>query len=153
MAAAVEAREPMLDHHLVEWANGLRVRTLSWPGGVTKSLLRDVAAPWLPADIVDRAKNGFAVPTGAWMMPGQALGDRVRRSPTPARRWPARSTPGGSRGSSRSTGRGEPTTGSPLWTLVALDAWARIFLGPRPASVRLPGAAMARAAPAPVSPP
>ena len=152
MAAGVEAREPMLDHHLVEWANAIPATT-RLAGGFTKSLLRDVAAPWLPADLVHRAKNGFAVPTGAWMMPGQPLGDRVR----------ALTDPGAPMADALDRARvarlveehqkGGADHRIALWTLVALDAWARAFLGPRPAAVRLPGAAMARAAPAPVSPP
>ena len=152
MAAGVEAREPMLDHHLVEWANGVPVRTLL-AGGLTKSLLRDVAAPWLPADIVHRGKNGFAVPTGAWMMPGQPLGDRVRALTDPGA--PMADALDGPRVARlvEEHQRGGADHRVALWTLVALDAWARTFLGPRPASVRLPGAAMARAAPAPVSPP
>ena len=152
MAAGVEAREPMLDHHLVEWANAVPVRT-RLAGGVTKALLRDIAAPWLPARIVDRAKNGFAVPTAAWMMPGRPLGDRVRALTDPgAPMAGALDRAGVARLVEQHQG-GRADHRMALWGLIALDAWARTFLGPRPVPARLPGADAARPAPEPVSPP
>ena len=66
MAHGLEARVPFLDHEVMDFAwtlpAGARVRGLR-----TKALLKRVAARWLPADIVDRPKHGFAVPVGEWL--------------------------------------------------------------------------------------
>jgi len=140
MAAAVEMREPLLDHHLVEWANGLPPE-VKLAGGVTKSLLREVAVAWLPRSVVDRPKNGFAVPTGEWMMPGRALGDRVAALTDPGA--PMASALDGDEVGRRIAEHRAGTADHRvvLWSLVALDAWARVFLGPRMRAGLLPGAA------------
>ena len=66
MAASIEARVPLLDHRLVEFAAGLpaslKVRTLG-----TKGLLRRALAPDLPAATLARPKRAFLVPLGAWL--------------------------------------------------------------------------------------
>jgi asparagine synthase (glutamine-hydrolysing) len=146
MAAGVEAREPFLDHHLVEWANGL-APSARLTGGATKGLLKEMARPWLPADIIHRPKNGFGVPFGEWMRPGGPLWERVRALTDPG-------APIGSMADAGQVGRlvrehagGRADHRSALWSLLALDAWARVFLGPRVRTATLPGA-RASAAPA-----
>jgi asparagine synthase (glutamine-hydrolysing) len=66
MAYSLEAREPLLDHPLVEW--GLKL-PLEWKlrGGQRKYLLRKLAARYLPREIVTRPKQGFAVPIDRWL--------------------------------------------------------------------------------------
>jgi asparagine synthase (glutamine-hydrolysing) len=66
MASSVEARSPMLDHVLVEFAAGLpdRVRASAFQ---TKPLLRDLARDWLPAEVARAPKRGFEVPMAAWL--------------------------------------------------------------------------------------
>ncbi|MBB5870808.1 asparagine synthase (glutamine-hydrolyzing) [Allocatelliglobosispora scoriae] len=66
MAYSLEARSPLLDHRLMEWAAGL---PSSWKvrGGTTKWLLRRAVAPWLPADHIRRPKRGFGVPMAQWL--------------------------------------------------------------------------------------
>ena len=66
MAYSLEAREPLLDHELVEWSLRLPVQ---WKlrGGAGKYLLRRLAARLLPANIVQRRKQGFAVPIDRWL--------------------------------------------------------------------------------------
>jgi asparagine synthase (glutamine-hydrolysing) len=65
MAASVEARVPLLDHELVEFAArlppGLKVKGLA-----RKYLLKKVAARWLPRQIIRRKKQGFPIPLSAW---------------------------------------------------------------------------------------
>ena len=65
MAHALEVREPLLDHPLVEWLSGLppdyKVR-----GGEGKILLKRALEPMLPNDILYRRKMGFAVPLAGW---------------------------------------------------------------------------------------
>lgn len=66
MAFSLEAREPLLDHALVEW--GMRL-PLAWKlrGGRNKWLLRRLAARWMPAELLDRPKQGFVVPMERWL--------------------------------------------------------------------------------------
>jgi asparagine synthase (glutamine-hydrolysing) len=73
MANSLEARAPLLDHKLVEFAARLPVdRKIA--GRTTKVLLRAIAKQLMPAELVDRPKMGFGVPIGQWFR-GQ-LGDR-----------------------------------------------------------------------------
>jgi len=65
MACSLEARAPLLDHHLVEFAATLpSARKLR--GKVTKVLLREISRTLLPPQLVERPKSGFAVPLDAW---------------------------------------------------------------------------------------
>jgi asparagine synthase (glutamine-hydrolysing) len=65
MANSLEARVPLLDHHLVEFACGLPAR-LRLRGGETKYLLKRVLRDRVPRDVLVRPKQGFAVPLDAW---------------------------------------------------------------------------------------
>ncbi len=66
MAYSLEAREPLLDHELVEWSQRL---PLNWKlrGGKGKYLLRQLAYRLLPRAIVERPKQGFTVPIDRWL--------------------------------------------------------------------------------------
>jgi asparagine synthase (glutamine-hydrolysing) len=76
MAVGLEAREPLLDHRLVEYAARLpaamRVR-----GGQGKWLMKKALEPYLPRDILYRPKMGFVTPIGAWFR--GALADNAAR--------------------------------------------------------------------------
>ncbi|MBH9538235.1 XrtA/PEP-CTERM system amidotransferase [Novosphingopyxis sp. YJ-S2-01] len=65
MAVGLEAREPLLDHRLIEFAARLpdkyRVR-----GGQGKWLMKRAMEPYLPRDILYRPKMGFVTPISAW---------------------------------------------------------------------------------------
>lgn len=65
MAVGLEAREPFLDHRLVEFAASLplkhRVR-----GGTGKWLMKRSMRRYLPEDILYRRKMGFVTPISAW---------------------------------------------------------------------------------------
>jgi len=65
MAVALECRAPLLSKHLVESAFNTPIDVLM-PGGQRKGLLRALARKYLPAGIVDRPKQGFAIPIGEW---------------------------------------------------------------------------------------
>lgn len=65
MAHGLEARSPLLDHSLLEWAAVLPTH-LKLHGSVQKYLLRRLASQRLPAELVTRPKQGFAVPIDAW---------------------------------------------------------------------------------------
>lgn len=65
MAVSLEAREPLLDHRLVEFAASLprrqRVR-----GGEGKWLMKRAMRSHLPEKILHRRKQGFVTPIGEW---------------------------------------------------------------------------------------
>jgi asparagine synthase (glutamine-hydrolysing) len=61
MANSLEVRVPLLDHHFVEWAMRLP-RSFLLRNGQRKYLLRRAAARLLPAEVIDRPKQGFTQP-------------------------------------------------------------------------------------------
>jgi asparagine synthase (glutamine-hydrolysing) len=65
MAHALEVRVPLLDHTLVEWLSGLPP-PLKLHGAEGKYLFKRALAPYLPEDLLYRAKMGFAVPLAGW---------------------------------------------------------------------------------------
>lgn len=65
MAVSLEAREPLLDHRLVEFAARLPER-LRVKGGTGKYLLKKAMERHLPHDILYRPKQGFVTPIGEW---------------------------------------------------------------------------------------
>ena len=65
MAVSLEAREPLLDYRLVEFAASLpasmRVRR-----GTGKAIMKQAMERYLPHDILYRPKMGFVTPVSAW---------------------------------------------------------------------------------------
>ncbi|MBX9633672.1 MAG: asparagine synthase (glutamine-hydrolyzing) [Magnetospirillum sp.] len=76
MASSVEGRVPFLDHRFVEAALAVPPHIRA-PGGRQKALERQMAADFLPAEILNAPKQGFASPVPAWM--AGSLADPVRR--------------------------------------------------------------------------
>lgn len=66
MACSLETRIPMLDHRIVEFALSLPT-SLNMQTGAGKQVLRDVLFRHVPRQLVERPKQGFAVPLGAWL--------------------------------------------------------------------------------------
>jgi asparagine synthase (glutamine-hydrolysing) len=66
MAHSVEARPPLLDHRLVEFAATIPAR-LRLHNGTTKYLFKQAMRGLLPGRIIDRQKQGFAVPLSRWL--------------------------------------------------------------------------------------
>lgn len=65
MAAGLEAREPLLDHRLVEFAARLPV-PMRLRGKDGKYLLKKAMEAYLPTDILYRSKMGFVTPISNW---------------------------------------------------------------------------------------
>jgi asparagine synthase (glutamine-hydrolysing) len=65
MAHGLEARAPLLDHELMEWAAALP-DTVKMRGGVLKGLFKSAMRPYLPRAILDRPKRGFGCPIDRW---------------------------------------------------------------------------------------
>lgn len=66
MAHSLETRVPMLDHRFVELALKTSV-TNNLVGGVGKHILRRVLYRHVPRELIERPKQGFAVPVAAWL--------------------------------------------------------------------------------------
>jgi asparagine synthase (glutamine-hydrolysing) len=66
MAVSLEAREPLLDHRLVEFAWSLPTAFHRGEGG-SKRVLRGALARYVPTSLFDRPKRGFGVPVGQWL--------------------------------------------------------------------------------------
>ena len=65
MAVSLEARTPLLDHRVAEFALRLPLR-MKWRGGVSKWILRRTLFPRVPRELLDRPKMGFGVPLADW---------------------------------------------------------------------------------------
>jgi asparagine synthase (glutamine-hydrolysing) len=76
MAHALEVREPLMDHPLVEWLASLSP-ALKVRGQEGKWLLKKSMEPHLPHEVMYRPKMGFAVPLARWFR--GPLRERVRQ--------------------------------------------------------------------------
>jgi asparagine synthase (glutamine-hydrolysing) len=66
MAVALEARAPLLDYRVVEYAFRLPL-SMKLRGGEQKWLLRQVLRQYLPEALVDQPKRGFGAPVDGWL--------------------------------------------------------------------------------------
>lgn len=127
MAVSLEARVPLLDHRVVEFAWTLPTEA-KIRGGIQKWPLRQVLYRHVPRDLVDRPKSGFAVPLDEWLrgplrdwaetlLSESRLAARGWVDPEPVRRaW-----------SDHLKGRG--ARAEALWSMCMLEAWAERWVG------------------------
>ena len=132
MAVSLEAREPLLDHRLLEFAATVPV-SLKIKNGRGKYLLRKALEKKIPREILDRGKQGFEAPIGEWLrgplapMADALLGDgRLRERGVfddreVARLW-------------REHRDGRVDHRHRLWQLMMLELWFRQFIDQAPAA-------------------
>lgn len=133
MAASIEGRAPLLDHRLMEFAvrlpPSMRVR-----GGRGKHLLRQVARRWLPPEILDKPKQGFAIPLADWfrgglgVMAADLFADRQFRE----RGWVR---PEAVQALARAHAGGAEDHSESLWQVLMLELWARAMVDRREEAV------------------
>jgi asparagine synthase (glutamine-hydrolysing) len=66
MAVSLEARVPILDHRVVEYAWSLPLE-VKIRDGVGKMPLRNLLYKRVPRELIERPKQGFTVPVGLWL--------------------------------------------------------------------------------------
>ena len=69
MAHSLEARCPLLDHHVIELA-GAQAAERHGDAHSTKRLFRKIIEPWVPPAVLARPKRGFGVPLRRWFEEG-----------------------------------------------------------------------------------
>jgi asparagine synthase (glutamine-hydrolysing) len=121
MANSLEARCPLLDTALTEYAASLP-DSYKLDGSRTKAILRDAFSDVIPQEISRRPKTGFGVPLDAWFR-GE-LRDYVRDtllSPGALSRQYLR--PDGVQRLVDAHQQGRANVGHRLWTLVCFERW------------------------------
>ena len=134
MAASIEARVPLLDHPLIEWAARLpdcfKVRGLEG-----KVLLKRLARRLLPREVVDRPKVGFTVPLSPWFRgPLRELLADTLLSPACLGRGYYDERLLRSYVEDHLAGRRDRSR--ELWTLLTLELWHRAYIDRAPARAR-----------------
>jgi asparagine synthase (glutamine-hydrolysing) len=66
MAVSLEARAPFLDHRVVEFGWQLPLEA-KLHAGQSKRLLRQLFSRYLPGELAERPKQGFAIPLADWL--------------------------------------------------------------------------------------
>jgi asparagine synthase (glutamine-hydrolysing) len=129
MAHSIESRVPLLDNDVVDFAARIPA-SLKIRNGRRKHILKEAAASLLPAQILDRRKQGFAVPLGGWFRGGirelfsdVLLSSRARQRGYFDVRFIERLV------DEHVSGRREHTLR--LWALVIFELWHRQYLDER----------------------
>lgn len=127
MAVSLEARCPILDHRVVEFAWSLPDR-FKIRGGVTKWVLREVLYRHVPRDLVDRPKMGFSVPVSGWLTgPLKGWGDELLAEGS--LRQVEGLDPTACRAAWRELQGGQAHRGLSLWGLLVFLDWRRRWIG------------------------
>jgi asparagine synthase (glutamine-hydrolysing) len=123
MAHSLEARCPILDHHVID----LAARQTSGRHGdavTTKRLFREVIKPWVPAAVLDRPKRGFGVPLRRWLHE-QLIGWAREILVDPRSRQRGWTRPSEVAALLHQHETGARDHAKRIWALVCLELWAR----------------------------
>ncbi|MDT7603940.1 MAG: hypothetical protein QOF61_1937 [Acidobacteriota bacterium] len=125
MAASLEARVPLLDHKLIEFAARVPAR-LKMNGLETKHLFKRAVRGLVPDEILDRPKQGFGVPIGKWI--NEELRDYIRDVlHGPRTRTRGYFDPAYLDVLFSEHERGRRDHSGQLWSLFVLELWQRTF--------------------------
>ncbi len=131
MAHSLEARSPLLDHHLMEFMARVPA-SFKIRDGQSKYLLKSALRGVLPDEVLDRPKMGFGVPLGQWLREGlrEMLTDTVLSSTALARGY---FRPEAVRGMVAAHLGGSNDYQYILWDLLLLERWHATFIDTLPA--------------------
>ena len=131
MANSLEGRSPFLDHPLAEFVARLPSR-FKVKGWTSKYILKKAVADLVPAENLHRAKQGFAVPIGAWFRGElkEMLADHLL-SPRFAQRGLFEPRVVQRLFDDHQQGRGDYA--HHLWVLLMLELWFRCYIDSAPA--------------------
>lgn len=121
MAVSIEGREPLLDHRVIEFGLSLPLHLRRGELG-TKHILKSILYKNVPRTLVDRPKQGFAIPLDSWLKTD--LKDLVADYLSESRIESA-----GLLDNEivqrvvKNFYAGDNTLGSPLWFLLAFEMW------------------------------
>ncbi len=126
MAVSLEAREPLLDHRLIEFASRLP-RSMRVRGQTGKWLMKRALRDYLPREILYRKKMGFVTPIAAWFRgPLAARADAIAQGSALAETGWFSSAAIATLAADHRAGRADH--GRLLWQLMMLDqSLARLF--------------------------
>jgi asparagine synthase (glutamine-hydrolysing) len=131
MAASLEVRVPMLDHELVEWVARLPIDS-KFRSGTRKHILKRLAEQLgIPASLLNRPKQGFALPLADWIK--NELKDglfALLLEPRTLQR--GYFEPAAVRTLLSEHLRGRRNRSGLLWRMLVLELWHRNFLEARP---------------------
>jgi len=126
MAHSIEAREPLLDHKLIEFVQSVPA-SLKLRGSVSKHVLKSAVRGLIPNEIVDRQKQGFGVPIRSWFNNElrELLYDTLTDSRTRQRGYFNQKAVEEILDEHRRRRRDNSTH---LWGLLTLELWHRAFI-------------------------
>jgi asparagine synthase (glutamine-hydrolysing) len=132
MAHSLEARPPLLDHHLVEAVFALP-SSLKLAGTTQKAVLKRAMAGLVPRPILDRRKWGFGVPIRRWFR-GPLRDPAVAVLTDERTRTRGHLDPAFVRALCKEHLSGRRDQSVRMWGLVMLELWCRRFLDAAPAA-------------------
>ena len=126
MAHSLEARSPLLDRALIEYAATIPT-SIRLKGFETKHVLKTLAERYVPRSVIYRRKKGFVMPASRWLrgelspyvraaLDSRTFFDRGWARPELVRRILAEHF------------TGQHDWGEQIWTLLVLEVWARLTL-------------------------
>ena len=143
MAASLEARVPLLDHKLVEFAAALP-QHLKVKGLTRKYLLKKVGQALLPPEIIRRKKKGFPMPISLWFRKEARSFLRDVLSPSALQRR-GLFNPAFVEKLLTEHENSFADHGSLLWGLLSVELWQRAFMDSQQRPERLTNAFAAQA--------
>jgi len=66
MSVSIEAREPLLDHKIIEFSAKIP-NELKYKNNIGKYLLKKILYKYVPKELIERPKSGFQIPLENWL--------------------------------------------------------------------------------------